>query len=493
MKAGVWRRVLWLLAGLVLISAAVFGAGLLLAAGVDVSVTVDGYTETVRSARPDVARLLADLGLRLRPEDRLSPAPETPLSPGLAITVRRARPSLVDADGDLRLLYTHAATVGNLLAEASIHLAAKDEIWLDGVQATPLTPLPAGDGGRESPRYRRGRAWVGHEPPEARLAVRRAIPLTVDDGSVPFTIYTTAATIGEALLGEEVTLYLGDLVQPSLGSRVQAGQQVYIQRSKPVLITADRRTVRTRTRGRTVGDTLMELGLVVAGSDRVTPALAAPVGDNTQIVVVRVLEMALVDREPIPFQAILEPDDGLELDQQRLDQKGELGEYRRRFKVLFEDGVEISRTLTDDWVAAQPITQVVAYGRKIVSRPLETPEGVFSYWRKVRMLATSYSANTAGVSPTASYYGITRLGWPMRKGIVAVDPTVVTLGSRVYVPGYGVGDVGDTGSAIRAKRIDLGYDDDNLVLWYRWVDVYLLDPPPPRSEVRWVLPNWPRE
>ncbi|MCX6032455.1 MAG: ubiquitin-like domain-containing protein [Chloroflexi bacterium] len=503
-RVSVWRRVtqfcatsvlscLWLLAGLLLLAAAAAAAVLILRAGTTVSVTVDGYTETVRSTRPDVGRLLADLGLQLRPADRLAPAPETPLTPGLAITVDRDRPCLVAADSGLRLLYSHAATAGDLITEADIRLAPKDEIWLDGAQVALTTPLPARDGGSAPPKYSRGRAWAGHEPPEVRLTVRRAAPLTVDDGSVPFTIYTTAPTIGEALLDEGVALYLGDRVQPSLGSRVQAGLRVFIQRSKPVLVTADRRTVRTRTRGKTVGDTLVELGLMVAGSDRVTPALAAAVMENTQIVVVRVLETVLVDREPIPFQAILISDDELELDEQRLDQRGEYGEYRRRFKVEFEDGIEVSRALTDDWVAAQPITQVVAYGRKIISRPLETPAGVFSYWRKVRMLATSYSANTAGVAPTASYYGITRLGWPMRKGIVAVDPTVVALGSRVYVPGYGVGDAGDTGSVIRAKRIDLGYDDDNLVLWYRWVDVYLLDPPPPRSEVRWVLPNWPRE
>ena len=65
------------------------------------------------------------------------------------------------------------------------------------------------------------------------------------------------------------------------------------------------------------------------------------------------------------------------------------------------------------------------------------------------MLATSYSASTAGTPKTAPYYGRTALGWPMRFGIVAVDPTVVKLGSRVYVPGYGIGDAGDTGSAIK--------------------------------------------
>ena len=59
--------------------------------------------------------------------------------------------------------------------------------------------------------------------------------------------------------------------------------------------------------------------------------------------------------------------------------------------------------------------------------------------------------------------------------------------SDVYVRGYGVGSALDTGSAVRARRVDLGYDDDNLVLWNRWVDVYLLWPPPPDYQITWVL------
>jgi len=70
----------------------------------------------------------------------------------------------------------------------------------------------------------------------------------------------------------------------------------------------------------------------------------------------------------------------------------------------------------------------------------------------------------------------------MGYGIVAVDPRVINLHSRVYVPGYGIGIAGDTGGAIRGRRIDLGYDDDSLVLWYRWVDVYLLTPVPDRID-----------
>ena len=63
----------------------------------------------------------------------------------------------------------------------------------------------------------------------------------------------------------------------------------------------------------------------------------------------------------------------------------------------------------------------------------------------------------------------------------------------MYVPGYGLGYAGDTGSAIKWRRVDLCYDDDNLVLWRRWVDVYLLTPVPDAASIRWIIPNTPAE
>ncbi len=141
----------------------------------------------------------------------------------------------------------------------------------------------------------------------------------------------------------------------------------------------------------------------------------------------------------------------------------------------------------------EPKDQVFAYGTKIVIRELETPYGTIQYWRKLRVLATSYTAATSGKTRDHPEYGITRVGWRARKGIVAVDPTVINLKTKMYVPGYGIGDVGDTGGAIKGLRIDLCYDEDNLVLWKKWVDIYLLAPPPPPDQIRYVLPDWPVE
>jgi len=177
----------------------------------------------------------------------------------------------------------------------------------------------------------------------------------------------------------------------------------------------------------------------------------------------------------------------------RLLRPGEDGLRKRRVRTVVRDGVEVQRDVMDEWVALEPKDQVFAYGTKIVIRELETPYGTIQYWRKLRVLATSYTAATSGKTRDHPEYGITRVGWRARKGIIAVDPTVVNLKTKMYVPGYGIGDVGDTGGAIKGLRIDLCYDEDNLVLWKKWVDVYLLAPPPPPDQIRYVLPDWPVE
>lgn len=481
----------WALAALTIGAVAAWALFVAGRAGTAVTVTVDGYAETVRSTRSDVGAVLADLGLTLRPEDVFSPSADTPVSPGLAIVVRRARPGLVSADGGLRQVYTQGTRVIDMLAAAGVRLAAEDEVTLDGQLVAHDAPLPPPMRDEAPSRYARGRAWQGRDPAPVRIAVRRAVPIIVDDGSVPYTILTTAETVGEALLREQVTVYLGDRVQPGLGSRISAGLRVRIERSTSVIVTADGRTTQTRTRADTVGAALMELGILVAGSDRVTPALHQQIAEQMAIRVTRVSELTLVERQPIPYESIMVPDDNLELDTQRLAQAGQDGEFRRRWKVVYEDGVETSRALLDEWVAAEPVTRMVAYGRKIVLRTVETEEGELTYWRKIRMYANSYSPARAGTPATAAWYGRTRIGLTLVKGIVAVDPRVIPLRSYVYVPGYGKAIAGDTGGGIRGKWIDMGYSDHDYVSWHWWTDVYLLAPAPPASQIVWVLPNYP--
>jgi 3D (Asp-Asp-Asp) domain-containing protein len=280
-------------------------------------------------------------------------------------------------------------------------------------------------------------------------------------------------------------VFLADRVQPALSAAVKPGTHILVQRSKPVSIIVDGRRLKTRTHRDAVGDVLADMNIVLYGDDYTTPPLSQPVAPNMEIRVSRRSNSLVIDQEPIPFDTRWAADPELELDSQALGQEGWPGVRERRTYVTYEDGSEINREVIADFVAREPEPRIYRYGTKVIVRTLDTPEGPVQYWRVIRMLATSYSANTAGVSLDEPYYGRTRCGTAMRGGIVAVDPRVVPLRTNIYVDGYGTGLACDTGSAIKGNRIDLGYDDANLRLWYRWVKVYLLTPVP--ANIRYIL------
>jgi 3D (Asp-Asp-Asp) domain-containing protein len=67
--------------------------------------------------------------------------------------------------------------------------------------------------------------------------------------------------------------------------------------------------------------------------------------------------------------------------------------------------------------------------------------------------AASYKLRVDAVA--YSLPGRTASGLPVGKGVVAVDPRVIPLGTRLFIPGYGPGIAADTGSAIKGRIIDL--------------------------------------
>jgi 3D (Asp-Asp-Asp) domain-containing protein len=72
--------------------------------------------------------------------------------------------------------------------------------------------------------------------------------------------------------------------------------------------------------------------------------------------------------------------------------------------------------------------------------------------------APAASGRTLTVSSTGySLPGHTATGIPVGWGVIAVDPAVIPLGTRLTVPGYGEGVAADTGSAVRGATIDLWF------------------------------------
>ena len=84
-------------------------------------------------------------------------------------------------------------------------------------------------------------------------------------------------------------------------------------------------------------------------------------------------------------------------------------------------------------------------GAPVAGAPPIQP-GETSRVRSLTVMATAYSLP-----------GRTASGRPVGWGAVAVDPSVIPMGSRLSIPGYGLGVAADTGSAIRGAKIDLWF------------------------------------
>lgn len=109
--------------------------------------------------------------------------------------------------------------------------------------------------------------------------------------------------------------------------------------------------------------------------------------------------------------------------------------------------------------------KVVAIAQPINQTKTETVE-VYEQQQGDEMVvtATAYTAYCEGCSGTTAY-GIDLRANPNQK-VIAVDPRVIPLGTKVWVEGYGEAIAGDTGGAIKGHKIDVFIPEyENAMQW----------------------------
>ncbi len=247
------------------------------------------------------------------------------------------------------------------------------------------------------------------------------------------------------------------------------------------------------TQATTVEEFLGEHGILVGPLDSVSPELEYPIEDGLVLTISRTERDFEIRESRIPAGVVWKPDLELPLDQIQTRIVGKPGLIANRSRLIVKDGRAPSRDSVDHWTVQPALDTEIVFGQRIAKNALNIPNNqTIFYWRKTRMLATSYSAANSGTPKDAPWYGYTFSGEPMETGVIAADLNVLPLRTRLYIPGYGNGNVLDTGGGLEGLHIDLGYSDDEYVSWYRVVDVYWLWPPPTdRSEIVWILPPSP--
>lgn len=358
--------------------------------------------QTVKTHSNTVEELLQEVGITVGEHDTLSHDGNATVENGMEIKYVTAKQIFVTIDGQEQEYYTTAGTIEEFLAEHNLSFASRDDVSHDKTEAIK-------DG--------------------LHLEVNQAFEVTINNGGEEKKAWTTGGTI-EALLADADVDYDAD------------------------------------------------------SDDEIKPGLKEDVTKDTSVNIVRVEKEQDEVTESIAFNTETQEDDSLAKGEERVVTQGEEGKVRKTYEIIKENGEEIDRELVSEEVIEESENRVLAVGTKeqspdpepqpeqgeanIVtlsnsnSEPEPEPEpepekelasSSNSGGKSIQMSASAYTASCSGCSGYTTT-GINLNANPNKK-VIAVDPGVIPLGSKVWVEGYGEAVASDTGGHITGNRIDV--------------------------------------
>lgn len=250
-------------------------------------------------------------------------------------------------------------------------------------------------------------------------------------------------------------------------AKLTNGSVIAVYRAVPVKVTYQGKTEMVVTAKPTVGEAAQALG-ITQPNVKLVPAENTSVTADMHIKAVVVNENVIEKEIPVLYPVVRQPDPTMEKGDERVVESGVDGRKIAKIKLTFEDGVQTASETLSEKTLEEPKPQVVHVG---VRDTVETSRGTLRFKRVEWMEATAY------LPTDGDGHGITATGIAARHGIVAVDPRYLPLGSRLYIPGYGLALAADTGSAIIGDKIDLCMEDAGDA-WYfgrRGIKVYVLE------------------
>jgi len=240
--------------------------------------------------------------------------------------------------------------------------------------------------------------------------------------------------------------------------------------SKKVYISADGKVVAPRhEKDKKLKDILRAHGIVLNKDDIISADIELPVKPNSRINIIRVKKTTAEIFKEFPFRITWRKVYTSNLRKVEL-QKGITKTLKDNITQIFYDGK------LKDIISNKEISTSKTFYRLILLKNNNEIEKIYdlSKAKRMDMIATAYYPG----DPLAWRDGtVTFLGDKMQRGIVAVDPKIIPLRTRLYISGYGYGYAGDTGSAIIGNRVDLGVNNaqEEKNWMHRKVTVYILE------------------
>ena len=347
-----------------------------------------------------------------------------------------------------------------------------------------------------------------------------------DDGKQVVRYKSKAATVDEFLKENNIILYEKDDLNVSLNDRIRHEMKITVKRGFLAQVTLDGIVTAVWAKDDyAIGNVIADLKEKTGVQYFYEAPLNTPIKKGVVYAVYsesfnRVTESYLIPYE-VYFYDTIELAEGEEV----VVSCGEPGERQITYDLRFIGGKEVKRDIVSivtisepvphivycgipggrktaladtveeqkakPYVAAEPApvslpaAEVAAEPEPVEEAPKQTTVDIegetYDFIEEFDMSASAYTAASSGKSESSKSYGITATGIRAERGVVAVDPKVIPLGSKLYIVGYGFALAADTGPSIKGNKIDLYYEtlSEARKFGRQNVKVYLLSVPEP--------------
>lgn len=296
-----------------------------------------------------------------------------------------------------------------------------------------------------------------------------------DSGRI--VVHTTYTT-NPAVVLNEAGLHLGkdDTYTTQQSNGVS---EITIQRKQIVTIHHGGKWIEAVSYGETIESLLARLNISLSPEDVVSLPLDTYTYEGMELFISHSVQSTETYTSSIPYETIYCYDATLPAGTQVVLTEGVNGQLLSTATVCYLNGQEISRSVTEESVVLHPVNALIAIGTGAITEeaPVEQPQVVIpgtpvigdgmiitgtgeilTYTGSLEVKASAYTQSDPGCN------SITATGTIARVGAIAVDPSVIPYGTRMFIVSndgkyiYGIATAEDCGGAIKGNKIDLYFD-----------------------------------
>ncbi len=288
--------------------------------------------------------------------------------------------------------------------------------------------------------------------------MRKTVSIDVD-GEIQ-TVITYKGTVKEVLNENGVDVISKDKIEPSLDSKLSENETIQIKKAIPITVVITGQEHEVLTAENTVGDMLLaetdyirQQGGDYDEDDEVEPSRDTGISENLLVSLVQVEIQEVVENEVQEYETITQTDDNKDINStEEVVQAGQNGTMEVSYKIYsYEDGTTKKEMLSSTLVEV-PKDEIIlkGSGHFMSSR---SGEQVKIKGKSIYVSATAYYCGNNAITATGRH----AIRNTAKDGVstIAVDPSVIPLGTLVYVQGYGKAVAADVGTAIKGNKIDV--------------------------------------